>query len=181
MKRRLFVCTPSISSNLIIPAGFLFIAQIQIRSIEKMQTQTTKTTKEIFSLQTQDSKKNPNEMHFCEKSGRWKAGRPWRIFAAFVIFTFTFVCGLDFYLVPGALYCIDQLRNSTDYQNQSNLPDYVTDIGIRSNIIASYNWIAPLLILPMAFITQLGGAEWVRKILFFKKLRKMGKKHSLKP
>lgn len=114
------------------------------------------------ALQTEDSKPSFHEMRYCERSGRWKASRPWRIFAALVIFTFTFVCGLDFYLVPGALYCIDQLRNSADYHNRSDLPDYVTNIEIRSNIIASYNWIAPLLILPTALITQLGGAEWVR-------------------
>lgn len=106
-------------------------------------------------------KKNTYDMLYCERSRRWKPARSWRLGAAFVIFLFAFVCGIDFNLVPGAIYCIDQLKNNSQYENRTDLPDFISDTAIRRNLFGSYDWVAPLVILPTLMLTELGGAEWV--------------------
>lgn len=131
-----------------------------------------------------------------------------RIFASVVVFLFLFSSGLNFNAIPAAMFCIQDLRNSSHQSNFHqwnipsndegseirnipsndegsgipnissyvkdsgipNIPSYVEDSGIRSNIFASYNWLSPVVILPILLLCRSGGAEWVknRKIFWTK-------------
>lgn len=98
-----------------------------------------------------------------QKSGKSKTSRPLRIYSAGTIFFIIFVCGLDLNLIQGALFCIDELRSDEKYEDRNDLPNYVAEFETRSNVVASYYWFAPLLIFPVVFLNELGGADMVKK------------------
>lgn len=103
-----------------------------------------------------------SKMRFNEEQGRWKHPREWRFFVSLVVCLFIYSSGLNFNVFPAAVYCIEELRNTTQFEDRPDLPEYVEHPTIRSNLFASYVWLAPLFIIPTLLLSEAGGAEWVK-------------------
>lgn len=83
----------------------------------------------------------------------------WSFFFLITIFLCKFCNGLTFYVLSGAVYCFEELENKSAILNLTNLPKFVDDPVIRSNLFGAYTWLAPFLILPTLLLCEFGGAE----------------------
>lgn len=86
-----------------------------------------------------------------------------RIFSLIIIFMFAFCNGLNFNVLSGAVYCIDQLanRSTNNFTAAADLPSYLVDTAaVRSSLFAAYNWLAVFLIIPTLLACEYGGTEW---------------------
>lgn len=83
-----------------------------------------------------------------------------RIFALVTVFAFAFCNGLNFSVLSGAVYCIDELVIPSTNFTVVDLPSDVVDGTTRSSLFAAYNWLAAFIIVPTLLACEYGGAEW---------------------
>lgn len=101
------------------------------------------------------------QLQYSVTTDRWKFPKPWRWFVTIVVFSFMLCNGMNFNVLSGAIYCVEQLENDTKYDGREDLPTYLKEKAIRSSLFGAYNWITPLIILPTLLLCEYGGAEYV--------------------